>query len=158
MTLILPTQLDHGDLAIATFGLSKRFRRGAALDGINLQVPEGAVFVLVGPNGAGKSTTFRILMDLVRATEGRSEVFRTDTRVGGPVVRAQIGYVPERLDWGYAWMRVGRLLEHHALHYPAWDRSYAERLIRVFNLGLDRNVGSLSKGETRRVHLTMALI
>jgi ABC-2 type transport system ATP-binding protein len=57
MSPVLPTELSGGPLAVSTRGLAKRFGRETALDGVNLQVPEGAVYVLVGPNGAGKSTT-----------------------------------------------------------------------------------------------------
>ncbi len=152
----LPTELG-GPLAVATRGLVKRFGRETALDHLNLQVPEGAVYVLVGPNGAGKSTTFKVLMDLVRAGSGTAEVFGLDPRAHGPQVRAQIGYVPERHDWGYGWMRVGRMLEHHATFYPSWDAEYALHLARVFDLRLDKKLGALSKGQGRRVHLTMAL-
>lgn len=157
MSPVLPTELSGGSLAISTRGLAKRFGRETALDGVNLQVPEGAVYVLVGPNGAGKSTTFKVLMDLVRTDEGTAEVFGLDPRARGPEVRAQIGYVPERHDWGYGWMRVGRLLQHHATFYPSWDADYAARLAEFFELKMDRKVGSLSKGQGRRVHLTMAL-
>ncbi|HWK89805.1 MAG TPA: ABC transporter ATP-binding protein [Longimicrobium sp.] len=154
---VLPTQLDGGPLAVATRGLVKRFGKDTALNGVGLQVPEGSVYVLVGPNGAGKSTTFKVLMDLVRADAGTAEVFGQDPRGRGPEVRARIGYVPERHDWGYGWMRVGRLLEHHATYFPAWDRDYAARLAKVFDLRMDKKFGSLSKGQGRRVHLTMAL-
>ena len=116
MTAVLPTTLG-GPHAVATRGLVKRYRSESALDGLELQVPEGAVYVLVGPNGAGKSTAFKVLMDLVRADEGAAEVFGLDARRDGPRVRAGVGYVPERHDWGYGWMRVGRLLEHHAAFF-----------------------------------------
>ena len=157
MTSVLPTLLEPGPFAVSTSGLVKRFGRETALDGLALQVPEGAVYVLVGPNGAGKSTTFKLLLDLVRRDAGTAQVFGLDPQSDGPAVRAQIGYVPERLDWGYGWMTVGRLLEHHAVYFPAWDREYAARLARLFDLRLDRKLGALSKGQARRVHLTMAL-
>ena len=157
MTTVLPVRLGPGPFAIATTGLAKRFGREAALDGVELQVPEGAVYVLVGPNGAGKSTTLKVLLDLVRPDAGTVRVLGLDPQAEGPATRAQIGYVPERLDWGYGWMTVGRLLEHHAVYYPAWDREYASRLARMFDLRLNRRMGALSKGQARRVHLTMAL-
>jgi ABC-2 type transport system ATP-binding protein len=157
MSTVLPTRLADGPFAITTQGLVKRFRRDTALDHVNLQVPEGAVYLLAGPNGAGKSTTFRVLMDLLRPDAGTAEVCGMDPRTRGPAVRARVGYVPEGQDWGYGWMRVGRLLEYHAAFYPSWDRAYADRLARVFGLRMDRRVGSLSKGQGRRVHLAMAL-
>lgn len=157
ITAALSTRPGGGPFAVATQGLVKRFGRETALDGVDLRVPEGAAYVLVGPNGAGKSTTFRVLLDLVRADAGTAEVLGLDPRARGPEVRAQIGYVPERHDWGYGWMPVGRLLEHHAAYFPAWDREYAARLARAFDLRLDRKFGRLSKGEARRVQLTLAL-
>jgi ABC-2 type transport system ATP-binding protein len=49
------------------------------------------------------------------------------------------------------------VLEHHANYFPSWDREYATRLFRVFDLKLDQKLGTLSKGQGRRVHLAMAL-
>ena len=157
MTSVLPTSLGSGPFAVATSGLVKRFGRETALDGLGLQVPEGSVYVLIGPNGAGKSTSLKVLLDLVRPDAGSVRVLELDPQRQGPATRAQIGYVPERLDWGYGWMTVGRLLDHHAVYFPAWDREYAARLTTLFALRLDRKVGALSKGQARRVHLTMAL-
>jgi ABC-2 type transport system ATP-binding protein len=157
MTTALPTRLRDGDLAVETRGIIKRFGDQLALSDVALQVPAGAVYLLVGPNGAGKSTTLKILLDLVRADQGTAEVFGLDTREHAPQVRANIGYVSERPEWGYGWMRVGRLLEHHALYYPTWDAAYAEKLAHKFELRMDRKMSVLSKGQARRVHLTMAL-
>ena len=157
MTSPLPTRLSDDDLAVDTRGLNRKFGRQLALDGVSLQVPVGSVYLLVGPNGAGKSTTLKILLDLVRSDSGSAEVFGLDTRARAPEVRANVGYVPERPDWGYGWMRVGRLLEHHARYYPTWDVAYAAELARTFELQLNRRMGALSKGQARRVHLTMAL-
>jgi ABC-2 type transport system ATP-binding protein len=115
------------------------------------------VYLLVGPNGAGKSTTLKLLLDLVRATDGTAEVLGLNVRDHAPQVRANIGYVPEQPDWGYGWMSVGRLLEHHARYFSTWDAAYAARLAQIFELRLDRRMRTLSKGQGRRVHLVMAL-
>ncbi len=153
----LPTDLSAAELAIATHELSKQYKSVAALTGLTLQVPEGAVYLLVGPNGAGKSTTIKILLDLIEPTSGSARVLGLDPRAQPALVRANVGYVPEQLDWGYAWMRTGRLLEHHAKYFPSWDRDYAAHLFRAFDLRLDQKLGTLSKGQGRRVHLAMAL-
>ena len=85
--------MSGGD-AVATHGMSKRYGRETALDGVNLRVPEGAVYVLVGANGAGKSTTLKVLMNLERADAGTAEIHGLDTVRRGPEARAQVGYVP----------------------------------------------------------------
>jgi ABC-2 type transport system ATP-binding protein len=56
--------------AIVAVGLRKSFGEQVVLDGIDLHVPEGAVFALLGPNGAGKTTMVQILSTLIRADGG----------------------------------------------------------------------------------------
>lgn len=60
--------------AVATQGLTKRFGDRAAVDGIDLRVPNGAVYGFLGPNGSGKTTTIRLLLGLVHANSGTVEV------------------------------------------------------------------------------------
>lgn len=142
--------------AVATYGLSKRYDE-IALDGIDLRVPDGAVYVLVGENGAGKSTTLRVLMNLVRPDAGTAEVFGMDTGHRGADVRANVGYVPDSRDHSYAGMTCDRLFQHVAILRPAWDGAYASHLSRAFDLRADRRVGTLSRGEARRLQFVLAL-
>jgi ABC-2 type transport system ATP-binding protein len=142
---------------VATRGLTVRYGGVTALDGVDLRVPEGAVYVLVGANGAGKSTTFRVLLNLERPDAGSAEVFGMDAGARGPEVRARIGYVPEGHAAGYRWMTGAQLLRQGAAYYTAWDDAYAARLARALELRLDRRVGGLSKGEARRLQLALAL-
>jgi ABC-2 type transport system ATP-binding protein len=146
-----------GDYAVTTHGLSKRYGREPALDQVELRVPDGAVYVLVGVNGAGKSTLFKVLMNLERPDAGTAEVFGLDTGRAGPEVRAQVGYVPERQDAPYRSMTCARLLRHAAVFHPEWDHAYAEHLARALGVRPERRVGGLSKGETRRLQLVLAL-
>ncbi|HZH13845.1 MAG TPA: ABC transporter ATP-binding protein [Archangium sp.] len=148
---------EGGAPAVATRGLTKRYGRETALAGVDLRVPEGAVYALVGANGAGKSTTFKVLMNLERPDAGRAEVLGLDTASHGPRVRAQVGYVPEHPTPAYGWMTCGRLLRHVAAYYPAWEPAYAERLGHALGLEPHRKVSTLSKGQARRLQLVLAL-
>ena len=143
--------------AVETRGVSKSYGRRVALGGLDLRVPRGSVYVLVGPNGAGKTTTLRILLDLVRADSGTAEVLGHDTVRAGPQVRALSGYLPERQDAGYGWMKVQQLLDHHASYRSSWDAAYAARLMERLEVRDHTRFGKLSKGEARRVQLVMAL-
>ena len=89
------------ELAIATSGLRKVFRRQAAVDGIDLAVPLGAVYGFLGPNGSGKTTTIRVMLGLAAATSGQVEIF------GRPMPRELRTVLP----------RVGALVEGPAF-YP----------------------------------------
>ncbi|MGH9372811.1 MAG: ABC transporter ATP-binding protein [Vicinamibacterales bacterium] len=146
-----------GSEAVATRELSKGYGRETALDGVDLRVPEGAVYVLVGANGAGKSAALKILMNVERADAGAAEIFGLDTVRRGAEARAQVGYVPEKSDQSHRWMTCGALIDQVAAYYPAWDRAYANQLYGAFELRRDRKVGTLSKGEGRRLQLLLAL-
>ena len=110
MSSPIPVNIDTDNPAVITSGLRKYYRRNRALEKLDLTVPEGAVYLLVGPNGSGKTTTMKILLDLVRPDEGSAEVFGFSPIADGPLVRAQIGYVPEGRIPGYEWMRIDHLL------------------------------------------------
>ncbi|MET0725954.1 MAG: ABC transporter ATP-binding protein [Leifsonia sp.] len=62
------------ELAIETTGLSKRFGRQNAVDGIDLAVPRGSVFGFLGPNGSGKTTSIRMILGLITPTSGSARV------------------------------------------------------------------------------------
>lgn len=143
--------------AVATHGLSMRYGSEVALAGVDLRVPEGAVYILIGPNGAGKSTAMKVLLNLVRPDAGRAEVFGLDTTARAPEVRAQIGYIPEQHEHDYGWMTCGRLIQHVAAYYPSWDHAYAAHLIDIFDIRTQRRVSTLSKGEARRLQFVLAL-
>lgn len=157
MSVRIPTELEDGPRAVRTRELDKRFGDTVALDGVDLSVPKGAVYVLVGPNGAGKTTLLRILLDLLRPDAGRAEILGEDPAEQSAEARAGVGYVPERHDFHYGWMKVRDLLRHHASYHPAWDSGYARDLTERLEVPTDRKYARLSKGQARRVQLVLAL-
>ena len=70
--------MAHAGAVIRVDGLVKRYRGQTAVDGLSLEVPEGAVFGLLGENGAGKTTTIQALLGLIQPTAGRLEVLGLD--------------------------------------------------------------------------------
>ena len=142
--------------AIRTENLIKKFRRVEALNGLNLDVPEGAVYALVGPNGAGKTTAIKILMNIFGPTSGRAEVLGVESaRIAGRAFTS-IGYVSENQELP-EWMRVGALLEYLRPFYPSWDRALEDELISQFDLPRDRKLGNLSRGMRMKAALASAL-
>ncbi len=83
-----------------TRGLTKRFGDHLAVDGVDLEVPRGAVYGFLGPNGSGKTTSIRMLLGLVRATSGEVEL------LGARVPDAAARVLP----------RVGALVEGPGFH------------------------------------------
>ena len=139
-------------IAIRTEQISKRFGRVAVLDGLNLEVSEGAVYGLIGSNGAGKTTAIKIIMNILRANAGRAVVLGVDSRELGSEQFARIGYVSENQELP-EWMTVQYFLRYLKPFYPTWDDARAQELIRMFGLPLDRQIRHLSRGMRMKVSL-----
>jgi len=153
----LPTRMHGVPLAIETCALEMRFGETAALNGLDLEVPVGAVYVLAGPNGAGKSTAIKALLDLVRPDRGTARVLGIETTSAPALVRAQIGYVPETSSTSYGWLTAAQFLRHHAAFFEAWDPAYADTLCQRLRVPLGARMRNLSKGAARSVMLVSAL-
>jgi ABC-2 type transport system ATP-binding protein len=141
---------------IRTDALTKKFRRLTAVDHVNLEVPEGALYALVGQNGAGKTTAIKILMNLIPATNGAAAVLGTDSRKIRGKSYTQIGYVSENQEIP-EWMKVGALLGYLRDFYPTWDLTLEQSLVRQFDLPLDRKIRTLSRGMKMKLALASAL-
>ncbi len=149
--------------AIETVGLSKRYRKVAALRDLDLTVPEGTVCGFLGPNGAGKTTTMRILMGLTRPTAGTASIFGVALGRDGVGLRSRVGYLSQDPAF-YPRFRVRNVLRFVARRYLSGSRQAIEdRVDEVLNrVGLeqrsDRRVKGLSGGERRRLGIGQAMI
>ena len=140
-------------------GLSKRYGKVVALDGVSFSVGPGRLFGFVGPNGAGKTTTMRIVLGVLAADAG--SVRWRDAPVGAEV-RARFGYMPEERGL-YPTMRVRDQLVYFArLHGVAPDAAAAAAERWIERLGLTERAGdkveTLSLGNQQRVQLGVALV
>ena len=108
--------------------LSKKFRKVLAVDRLDLDVPEGAIYGLVGTNGAGKTTTIKTLMNILRPSSGQATVFGVDSRRLRAADFARIGYVSENQKLP-AWMTVDDLMAYCRPFYPSWDEALCHTLV-----------------------------
>jgi len=123
---------------------------------LDLNVPPGAIYGFLGPNGSGKTTTIRLALGLLRPLTGRITVLGDAIRDHAPRVLARVGYVPEQPHLDPV-LTVRETLAFQAAFYPTWDRPWAERLVRQFDLDERQPFGRLSKGEKGKVMMLLAL-
>jgi ABC-2 type transport system ATP-binding protein len=141
-------------LAIRTDGLTKRFGGIIAVDDLSLKVAPGEVFGFLGPNGAGKSTTIRLLLGLLRPSDGSAEVFGVPA---GDVRRAhrQLAYVPADVAL-WPSLTGAEILELLGNVGPGVDTEYRAELVSRFELDLDRPGRTYSTGNRQKVSLVAA--
>ena len=133
-----------------------------ALDGLDLEVPQGTVTALLGPNGAGKTTTVKVLTTLIQPDSGRAVIDGVDVLDDPQSIRRMIGAsgqyaaVDENLTGLENLMMVGRL--YHLGSKVARQR--AAELIELFDLteAQNRPVKGYSGGMRRRIDLAGALV
>lgn len=80
---------------IITRNLTKYFGEKAAVRDLNLEIPPGELFALIGPNGAGKSTTLKMLVGLLRPSEGQALIAGHDIQKEPVEAKKVIGYIPD---------------------------------------------------------------
>jgi len=137
--------------------LVKKYGRVVAVDGLYLNVEEGAITGLIGPNGAGKTTTIKIVLGLLKPDRGHVEVFGQEPW-DNPYLRELVGVV------------------HEKAYFPSYQKvlDYIRRVCRIFGipearahevLGLvgledayDRQIKALSAGMLQRFAIAHAII
>jgi len=153
-------------IAVQVSGLTKlypvpmRRQKVVAVKDLNLTVQEGEVYGLLGPNGSGKSTTLKILLGLVTATDGKTEIFGQDSR--DYKSHAQVGFLPEN-PYFYKFLTAEETLNFYGKICGLGGAKLNSRISELLALvGLEdarhRRVGGFSKGMLQRVGLAQALI
>ncbi|MGC8635211.1 MAG: ABC transporter ATP-binding protein [Candidatus Limnocylindrales bacterium] len=147
-------------LAVATSGLSKRYRGGVlAVDRVELRVAPGEVYAFLGLNGAGKSTTIRMLLGMIAPTAGYAELFGERVRAGTGGPWRRVGHLVETAT-AYPELSVRENLELARRLQGVPDRQVVGRMIERLGLAeyADRRAGTLSLGTLQRLALARALL
>jgi len=140
---------------IVVEGLEMKFRGCDALRGIDLAVPQGAVFALLGENGAGKSTLIRILTGFQIPTRGTCRVLGLDPIRDSLEIRRRIGYVSDAPSL-YEWMRVDEVGWFTSAFYGEGYLKRYRDSVDHYELPLQRKIKHLSKGQRAKVALALA--
>jgi len=144
------------DLAIQIKGLTKKYGKTLAVDGVDLDVPKGKVVALMGRNGAGKTSIIRMLLGLTPITSGSASVLGLDSHKKHVQIRKSVGYVPENHHM-YRWMKISEIAKFTSAFYPKWNSEHCEQLLKKFGLDPSKKISELSRGMVAKVALTLAL-
>ncbi len=142
--------------AIALKHVTYRPAREFAIRDLSLTVPTGAIYGFLGPNGSGKTTTIKLVLGMLAADDGLIEVLGHQIPQGAPQALARIGYVPERVHL-YASLTVSEMMDLHRAFFRTWDAARAEELRKQFNLRHEQKIERLSKGESGKLMMLLAL-
>ncbi|NEX49202.1 ABC transporter ATP-binding protein [Lactococcus lactis] len=144
------------DKLVEVKGLQKNFGQFQALKDVFFEVNAGEVLGYIGPNGAGKSTTIRILLGIIRATQGKVQIFGKDVWEDSIEIHKKIAYVPGDV---YLWPNLsgGETIDLFLKLHGAINQEKRDQLIKKFDLNPKKKVRSYSKGNRQKIALIAAL-
>ncbi len=161
---ITTSTTDTGDAPPAVWakGLVRRFGKSTAVDGLDLAIEPGEFYGLLGQNGAGKTTTIKMIVGLLRPTEGTAGIGIHGTWTEPVEVKRRIGVLPEEFNL-YERLTGAELLDFSAgMHGLTKEESVARRneLLDLLDLTGDAGklVGDYSRGMRKKVALAAAII
>ncbi len=134
-------------------GLTKRYGKKTALDGVNLELEAGRIVGLLGPNGSGKTTLIKLANGLLVPTGGTLTICGSRP---GKRTRNLVSYLPDK-DYLPEWMTVGQLLRFYGDFYQDFDAKRAEEMLKIQNLGNELHLKKMSKGMKEKVQLILTM-
>ncbi|MBP86987.1 MAG: multidrug ABC transporter ATP-binding protein [Planctomycetaceae bacterium] len=148
--------------AVETVALTKRYGEFTALDQLSISAEAGQILGFIGPNGAGKTTTIRILVGLLRPTEGSATIAGADCVRDARKIKRLVGYMPD-IFGSYDNMRVTEYLDFFGAAYAIGRRTRRQRIAEVLETTSssymqDRYVESLSHGMKQRIGIARTLL
>lgn len=142
--------------AIELEGVGWSAGKAFQLQDVSLSVPVGSIYGFLGPNGSGKTTTIRMFMGMMRPERGRISVLGHSVPKDMKEILSRVGYVPER-PHVYPALTVAEQIKVHSAHYELWDQGWCNELIDRLGLDPARKIARMSKGETGKLLLLLAL-
>lgn len=154
------------DVVIQTTNLSKELtssllrRKVRILSGLNLSVEKGETFGLIGPNGAGKTTSIKLMLGLMRPSEGNAEILGMPA--GDKRALARLGYLPEN-PYFYSHLTGREFLDFAGQLFGIESKQRQERAKELIeSVGLteaaDMQMRKYSKGMLQRLGIAQSLI
>ncbi len=143
--------------AIKIHGLTKRFGKTVALNGVDLSVPQGSIYGFIGPNGAGKSTAIRILLGLLKKDGGQVKLLGGDPWRDTVELHKRLAYVPSDVQlWDN--MTGGEVIDFLGRLRGSYSKERRARFIERFDLDPTKKCKTYSKGNRQKVALISAFV
>ena len=140
---------------ITAKGLTKRYGKRVAVDGIDFDIPAGRIVGLIGPNGSGKTTTLKAALGLI-PFEGSLSVMGFDPRTQRDDLMQDVCFIADVAILP-RWLRVKDAIDFVAGVHPRFNRDKAERYIAATSLRPTMKVKEMSKGMIVQLHLALVM-
>lgn len=135
--------------------LSLKYRKFEALKNISFKLENGKIYGLLGRNGAGKTSLLSILSSFRKASQGNIKISGEEIYENAEIMK----YITFHYEANYKDdnTKVKTMLKHVKMYRPNYDEKYAQYLVELFKLPLNKPINKLSKGMQSALEVTMGL-
>ena len=140
---------------IQVIDLCKSFDDFEALRGLSLKIEKGSIYGLIGINGSGKTTLIKHLTGVLRCDDGRIEIDGEDV-YDNESVKYKTGYIPDDLYF-FGSYTVTNMASFYKKVYPNWNQERFDKMIRAFELPMNRRIGKFSKGMQKQAAFALVM-
>jgi ABC-type multidrug transport system, ATPase component len=148
------------DCILQTFGLSKSYKNSNVVNNVNISVQKGEIYGFIGKNGAGKTTTIRMILNLIKPSDGRSELFGEETNDKNMYKHLRkIGAIIE-IPGFYLNLTGRENLDIHRIMMDIDDKTSIDRALKIVGLSgeKDKKVSHYSLGMKQRLGIARAML
>ncbi|WP_152658244.1 ABC transporter ATP-binding protein [Oceanobacillus sp. CFH 90083] len=147
------------EIAMELKNVSKRIRNKEIIKDVSFQIKQGEVFGFVGPNGAGKTTTIRMMVGLMKITEGDIRIVGKSIQTDYSEAIREVGAIVENPEM-YPFLTGRKNLEHFARMVPGTSKDRIDEVVRLVGLEkvINDRAGGYSLGMRQRLGIAQALL
>lgn len=152
-------QEASGEVVLSVQGVRKKIGRKWIIDDVTFDVRKGEIFGFLGPNGAGKTTTIRMLVDLIRPSEGTITVCGYNVNRDPEKALQYVGSIVENPEV-YTYLTGWENLQHFARMQPGVDKARIAEVVDIVRLDqrIHDKVSTYSLGMRQRLGIAQALL
>lgn len=150
-------QMHEHETVLEINSLTKKFGNVTAVRNISFEIKKQEIFGFVGPNGAGKSTTINCLVDCLRPTTGKINIFGMDSKKDAVEIHRRIGFFSGTMDL-YNNLTVNQYFNYMRSLQGKGSKSYTQQLSKRLQINTNRKIRQLSRGNSIKVGLVAALM
>ncbi len=140
--------------ALEIKNLCKRYER-FTLENISFSLPQGYIMGLIGPNGAGKTTTIKLMLNMLKKSEGDIKILGMDSISDQNEIKESIGAVFDSNYFVQDWT-VKDIEKTIGIFYKNWDSEKFNSMIKRFGLNSEKKVNELSRGMQMKLMISCA--
>ncbi|MGO4494440.1 ABC transporter ATP-binding protein [Paenibacillus sp. 2RAB27] len=146
-------------IVLSVNNLKKNIKNKEIIKGISFDVYAGEIFGFLGPNGSGKTTTIRMLVDLIRPTEGTIQICGFDVHKEHDEAMRKVGCIVENPEL-YSYLTGWENLEHFARMLPDVDDNRIKEVVEIVSMDqrIHDKVRTYSLGMRQRLGIAQALL